>query len=112
MSDFKYDSYDQTSMRVAFEYLRQTERTAFYAGVLGGGVIGAFALKFIHELPNFSIPLSFKIAIPLLAGSAMYLYIYCSYGVYSWNARADYSEVASKVNRKYSRIINKVINYE
>ena len=71
MSDFKYDSYDQSAMKVAFEHLRQTEEKGFYYGALVGLPVGAWYILNARKSTRLPIPTAVIVSIPLLTGSLM-----------------------------------------
>lgn len=71
MADFKYDSYDQSAMKVAFEHLRQTEEKGFWYGALFGIPAGAWYIHSASKASKLPIPWAIATSIPLLTGSAM-----------------------------------------
>lgn len=71
MADFKYDSYDVSAMKVAFERLRQTEERGFWYGVLAGLPAGALYIRSIKRTSPLPVPVPFAVAVPLLTGSLM-----------------------------------------
>lgn len=40
MSDFEYDSYDVSTLKVAFQNLRKAEQEGFWLGLAGGFPLG------------------------------------------------------------------------
>jgi hypothetical protein len=42
MSDFTYDTYDVSNLKVAFQNLRKAEQQGFWLGVLGGFPLGVY----------------------------------------------------------------------
>jgi hypothetical protein len=40
MSDFEYDSYDVSTLKVAFQNLRKAEQEGFWLGIAGGFPLG------------------------------------------------------------------------
>jgi hypothetical protein len=71
MSDFTYDSYDSSAVKVAFEHLRQTEEKGFWFGVLVGLPAGALYVYNIRKISRLPVPWALTASIPLLTGSAM-----------------------------------------
>ena len=104
MSDFEYDSYDVTTLRVALQNLRRAEQEGFWLGVLGGfptalWLVGRPAVQHKIAAGPFT-----KTASALLLGSLLY-------GAYIFRARQSYNDVAGRVNRKYSLLLNKAVTY-
>ena len=71
MADFKYDSYDQTAIKVAFERLRQKEQTGFWCGVLVGVPLGLLFIRSVRTGTRLPLPWVIGTSVPLLAGSTV-----------------------------------------
>ena len=71
MADFKYDSYDQTAIKVAFEHLRQTEEKGFWYGALVGLPLGFWFIRTASKGTRLPLPWAIATSVPLLAGSTV-----------------------------------------
>ncbi len=104
MTDFEYDSYDVTTLRVALQNLRKAEQEGFWLGVLGGfpsALWLASRPSVQHKIAAGPIT---KTLSALILGSVVY-------GAYIFRARQSYNDVAGRVNRKYSLLLNKAVTY-
>lgn len=45
MSDFDYETYDVSTLKVAFQNLRKAEQQGFWLGVLGGFPLGIYLVS-------------------------------------------------------------------
>lgn len=104
MTDFEYDSYDTTTLKVAFQNLRRAEQEGFWLGVVAG-FPSAFWLvtrpAIAHKINAGPVT---KTLSALIVGSLVY-------GAYIFRARQSYNDIAGRVNRKYSLLLNKAITY-
>ena len=71
MTDFKYDSYDESTLKVAFQNLRKAEGQGFWLGLLLGTPLGIYAVSNRGIRQKFTAgPLS-KVVSSIAMGSLM-----------------------------------------
>jgi hypothetical protein len=104
MTDFEYDSYDVTTLRVAFQNLRKAEQEGFWLGIAAGFPSALWLVtrpSIQHKIAPGPIT---KTLSALIFGSLIY-------SAYIFRARQSYNDVAGRVNRKYSLLLNKAVTY-
>jgi len=111
MSDFDYETYDISTIKIAFQNLKRAERQGFWLGVLAGFPLGIYIVSRPAIQHKFAAGPISKAASALIVGSLMYEWSNASYGAYIFRARQSYNDVAAKINRKYSILLNKAITY-
>lgn len=76
MSDFEYDSYDSSTLKVAFQNLRKAEREGFWLGIIAGFPLGIYFVSRdgVRQKLNAG-PLAKGIS-ALVIGSLMYFFMY------------------------------------
>ena len=75
MSDFKYESYDQTALKVRFENFRQSDRKGFWYGV-ALMPLTYFLLSKKQTIGSYQIIVPAKLLAACLAGPILYLFDY------------------------------------
>ena len=76
MTDFKYESPDLTSMKVAFEGLRKAEESGFWVGTILGLPLGYLLYQRLAKAGKILPSRSKAVTIPLLTGSILYWFLY------------------------------------
>jgi hypothetical protein len=71
MSDFVYETYDVSTLKVAFQNLRKAEQQGFWLGVIGGFPLGYYLVSRPSLQHKFVAGPISKIASPLIVGSLM-----------------------------------------
>ena len=71
MSDFTYDSYDSSTLKVAFENLRSAEQQGFWLGLAVGSPLGVWLVAQPRIQHKFSAGPATKIFSALFIGSLM-----------------------------------------
>lgn len=74
--DFAYDSYDSSTLKVAFQNLRRAEQQGFWAGLLLGGPLGYWLVSRQGIQHKFTAGPVSKVASSLIVGSLVYLFPY------------------------------------
>ena len=107
MSDFTYDSEDLSAVRVSFKNLQETEMRSFYIGLIGSAFFGLAAVRMSRRFNGpFANGMSWKLgAFSLFSGSVLYSCL-------TIGAKMDYNKATAILNRKYSTITSKVLDYE
>lgn len=76
MSDFEYDSYDSSTLKVAFQNLRKAEQEGFWFGIFGGFPLGLWLVTRKSITHKISAGPVTKTASALIFGSLMYKWSY------------------------------------
>ena len=71
MSDFAYESYDISTLKVAFQNLRRAEQQGFWLGVLGGFPLGIYLVSRPSIQHKFAAGPISKTVSALIVGSLM-----------------------------------------
>lgn len=71
MSEFNYDSYDQSTLKVAFSNLRAAEQQGFWMGLLVGSPLGVWIVSRPQIQHKFAAGPTSKIVSALFCGSLM-----------------------------------------
>jgi hypothetical protein len=71
MSDFAYDTYDISTLKVAFQNLRRAEQQGFWLGVLGGFPLGVYLVSRPSLQNKFAAGPVSKAVSALIVGSLM-----------------------------------------
>lgn len=71
MSDFAYETYDVSTLKVAFQNLRKAEQQGFWLGVLGGFPLGIYLVSRPAIQNKFAAGPISKTVSALLVGSLM-----------------------------------------
>lgn len=99
-------------MKVAFENLRRREQNGFWVGLLFGIPLGVYVAGRPFYQAKYNLGGVGKGVVGLVVGSLVYiLNNKLSYGAYVFTARHHYNDISARINRKYSVLINKTMNY-
>ncbi len=90
--------------------MKRSEDKGFYIGLLVGIPLGVLLVKSINKT-KFKMNWLGQAFVPLFSGSLMYWIVIIRYGAWTFSSKRAYTETAAKINRKYSQILNKTINY-
>jgi hypothetical protein len=71
MSDFNYDTYDVSTLKVAFQNLRKAEQQGFWLGVLAGFPLGVYIVGRPSIQHKFNAGPISKTVSALVVGSLM-----------------------------------------
>ena len=72
MTDFGYDSYDQSTLKVAFSNLRAAEQQGFWMGLVVGSPLGVWLVSRPQLRSKISAGPATKVFSALFVGSLMY----------------------------------------
>ena len=72
MSDFTYDSYDSSALKVAFSNLQAAERQGFWMGLVIGSPMGVWLVSRPQIQHKFNAGPATKLFSALFVGSLMY----------------------------------------
>jgi hypothetical protein len=72
MSDFSYDSYDSSALKVAFENLRAAEQQGFWLGLVAGSPLGVWLVSRKTIQHKIGGGPTTKVLSALFVGSLMY----------------------------------------